>query len=64
MANNTATYVVGHGGADYISWQTFTLTHVDYPKGDLFAKVGFFAHLAVEGFSEKSIEIFLFAYNL
>ena len=55
MANTTgsATYVVGHGGADYISWQTFTLTHVDYPKGDLFAKVGFFAHLAVEGFSEK-----------
>ena len=58
MANNTETCVVGDGEADYISWETFTLTHVDYPKGDLFAEVGFFVHLAVAGFSEKLIEIF------
>ena len=51
MANNTrsATYVVGHRGADYVAWQTFTLTHIDYPKGDVFAKVGFFVHLAADG---------------
>ena len=28
-----------HPGAGYIPWRTFTLTHVDYPDGDLFAKV-------------------------
>ena len=26
-------------GAGYIPWRTFTLTHVDYPDGDLFAKI-------------------------
>ena len=40
--------ITGTGGANYVPWHTFTLTHIDYPDGDLFAKAllnlaGFFS---------------------